>query len=41
VINQDNNGLEYDPWSEEEEEVVEEDLSVEEDKGYEAWLGLE
>lgn len=41
MINQDNNGLEYDPWSEEEEEVVEEDLSVEEDKGYEMWLGLE
>jgi hypothetical protein len=40
MINQDNNGLEYDPWSEE-EEVVEEDLSVEEDKGYEEWLGLE
>lgn len=40
MINQDNNGLEYDPW-EEEEEVVEEDLSVEEDKGYEGWLGLE
>ena len=40
MINQDNNGLEYDPWSEE-EEVVEEDLSVEEDKGYEMWLGLE
>lgn len=41
MINQDNNGLEYDPWEEEEEEVVEEDLSVEEDKGYEGWLGLE
>ena len=40
MINQDNNGLEYDPWSEE-EEVVEEDLSVEEDKGYEMGLGLE
>jgi hypothetical protein len=40
MINQDNNGLEYDPYLEE-EEVVEEDLSVEEDKGYEMWLGLE
>jgi hypothetical protein len=41
VINQDNNGLEYDPWSEDEEDAVEQELDVEEDKGYEMGLGLE
>jgi hypothetical protein len=40
MINQDNNGLEYDPWSEE-EEVVEEEIVIEEDAGYEMGLGLE
>lgn len=42
-VNLDNNGLDYDPWSEDEDDVVEEisEPVRAEDAGFEMWLGLE
>ncbi len=41
-VNIDNNGLDYDPWAEDDDDTLAvEDVVVVEDAGFEMWLGLE